>query len=330
MSLQNTVRTHNDLTELTKSIRSTISLNILSALIGGFVTDDSLKATLDKVVGKKGSKTIKQSDAEVIAANMLGFKNTNAMFAHYKNVKFFTGLQYLHIHRHGDDNCVIWAREDSFLTTADVIAFDFIDGTQTRSDERIEQTGELGSKLVEAEIKDDAVFNTDNVAAVVLIPNESTAKIERYQKTLFNQTDKNISERVFTLVDIFDEAEGAFVYSENRFLKSLDGADVEYPIAEQSDFESVSSLLCWVVESLSCGRTDDIPDGLTQKTGQMSLTGGYTLDYDIRQKVFGLSKDGNLVKALGFTTYDKDHRMDKYHQITEYSFDLSKVRGAKA
>ena len=147
MSLQNTVRTHDDLTALTKTIRNTFNLNLLSALIGSFVTDDNIKATLDKIVGKKGAKTIKQSDAEAIAASMLGFKNPNAMFKHYKNVIFFAGQQYMHIHRHGEYDHIVWAREDVFLTSADLIAFDFIDCTLTRTDERIEHSGQLGTLL---------------------------------------------------------------------------------------------------------------------------------------------------------------------------------------
>jgi len=325
MSLRTSIRTLDDLNALTKTIRATLDLNTIGGLFSRFVTDSDIKDTLDNVVGSKGTKTIKQSEAEKLVCTMLGFKNINAMREHYTTVALFTAEQYIHIHRHGDDAFSVWSQEGVYPTIADLLGFNLVDGSQTRIDERIESQYEHKAGTLREEIPDhEVVIDTLDVVAIMFTPNKDIREDSRYQATLFNNP-ANPRDAYGCYIDnlesIYEDADNsAFQHSDCRFLKCLRESDIEHAIASQDDFESVADLLRFVTTHLGMGNPVDLKDDHATGNDNLKLVssdldGELHLAYSIEAGVFAIVHDGSVIKVLGFTNHKKDIRMKAYYEL---------------
>ena len=69
--------TTTELKALSKTLKNTFTYNKVSSLLTNIITDNSFFDKLTKIIGKKGTKTIKQHESDQMAANALGFNDFN-------------------------------------------------------------------------------------------------------------------------------------------------------------------------------------------------------------------------------------------------------------
>jgi hypothetical protein len=70
--------TTTELKALSKTLKKTFTYNKVSSLLNNIITDNSFFEKLTDIIGKKGAKTIKQNETDLIAANVFGFNDYNA------------------------------------------------------------------------------------------------------------------------------------------------------------------------------------------------------------------------------------------------------------
>lgn len=99
--LRKVIQNEKDLAALRESLRASLTLSQVVGLFKHIVKKESLSDSVARAVGKKASDSIKQSAADKLAAEMLGFHNTNEMFAHYQT-QYFNVSMFRH-HREYDD-----------------------------------------------------------------------------------------------------------------------------------------------------------------------------------------------------------------------------------
>lgn len=102
IALRNTIRNNNDLRLLREQLKAALTLTTVSTLFSRVVKDDSTADAVARAVGKKGDKTIKQREVDMLAATMLGFANPHEMFQHYQ-IPYFDVQIFRHMGEH--DEC---------------------------------------------------------------------------------------------------------------------------------------------------------------------------------------------------------------------------------
>ena len=107
--LRKVIQNEKDLAALRESLRASLTLEQVVGLFKHTIKKESLGDSVARAVGQKARDSIKQSAADKLAADMLGFHNTNEMFAHYQ-VQYFNVSLFRH-HREYDDASVNVVRE---------------------------------------------------------------------------------------------------------------------------------------------------------------------------------------------------------------------------
>lgn len=100
-ALRDTIRNENDLNALREQLKSTLTLTQVKELLVHVLRDDVINDAVTRAIGLKGDKTIKQRAADALAATMLGFPNSNAMFAYYR-VTYYELLLFRHMTPDGE------------------------------------------------------------------------------------------------------------------------------------------------------------------------------------------------------------------------------------
>ena len=79
--LRKVIQNEKDLAALRESLRASLTLEQVVGLFKHTIKKESLGDSVARAVGQKARDSIKQSAADKLAADMLGFHNTNEMFA---------------------------------------------------------------------------------------------------------------------------------------------------------------------------------------------------------------------------------------------------------
>lgn len=326
MPLRTAIRIKEDLINLTDSIKAVLSVKAVQSLAASTIQDESVKSTLMSTTSSNG-ETITTQQVELIAAEMLGFDSALDMNNHYNDITLYSSDRYEHSHPKGEGSYNAWTKEGVCLTIADLIGFGIIEASQAVYDERIECTGDISTYHLRSEIPEfEHIIENNDVAATMFLPIDKGFYIgaPKYQGVLFDNpwsTIDDFENYIETLRVIYEEAdEGGYFCVDNTFLKELESQNIEYPIATQEDFASMTSLLQWVVAAFAMGNPVDLKEGHKDTKGLLKLTstdldGELDLIYHIKRRVFAVVHDGTLIKSLGFTTTEEDIRMTAYEAL---------------
>jgi hypothetical protein len=314
MPLITAIRTKNDLSNLTDACKQLLlNKNTIQSITTGDEAGNSEATALQQ--------------AKLIVSEMLGFVSVEDMHSHYDNIVFYRSDLFSHSRAKGEDSHTVWTKEGIELSIADLIAFGIIEGNQVTLDERIEDTGNRSELRLKSEIPEFELIIEDYHVAATRFPPRSKdffALTEEY-KGILHDNPQSVEQAFKTyfhaLVDIYLEADSSgYEHSDITFLKQLEENDVEYPIAEQSDFASIGSLLQWVTATFAMGCPVELEEDHKERRGILELTssdleGDLHIIYDIELKIFAVIHDGNLIKSISFTTHEEDVRMEAYRNL---------------
>lgn len=86
------IRSESDLSVFVDGLKS-LTLGQMASMFNKTLKHPEAKASVDRAIGQKASKTITDRQARDLAAQLLGFENTHVMSAHYKNLNAETRYQ---------------------------------------------------------------------------------------------------------------------------------------------------------------------------------------------------------------------------------------------
>tara|TARA_Y100000310_G_scaffold344322_1_gene456414 strand:- start:1788 stop:2810 length:1023 start_codon:yes stop_codon:yes gene_type:complete len=182
--LRTLIQTQDQLKMLRAAIKSTLTKGVVAGLFSTFVTDDNIRASLSKVVGKSHGKPLKNGDVDSILTSILGFNDVNEMYDFYASAIPLLAYEFIYEHRHGTDALCYYAPETAGVPNYLDLMLDGLEFEPWRTDENLDwnRSYDAGVTLYTAlkepkSLSGDLIYEDDTRAMLVIRPDNTLQKL---------------------------------------------------------------------------------------------------------------------------------------------------------
>lgn len=182
--LRTLIQTQEQLKMLRVAIKSTLTKGVVASLFSTFVTDDNIRASLSKVVGKSHGKPLKNGDVDSILTSILGFHDVNEMYNFYTSAIPLLAYEFIYEHRHGTGALCYYAPETAGVPNYLDLMLDGLEFEPWRTDEYLDwnRSYDAGITLYTAlkepkSLSGDLIYADDTKAMLVIRPSNTLQKL---------------------------------------------------------------------------------------------------------------------------------------------------------